>query len=49
MDEAAVKTRQACYEGTVNARAMHAFQHYGQAIPTQTLQCLIYATYRDRS
>jgi hypothetical protein len=47
MDEAAVKTRQACYEGTVGARAMHALQNYGQAIPTQPLQYLISATYHD--
>ena len=31
---AVVKTRQACYDGAIGARAMHALQSYGQAEPT---------------
>ena len=45
---AAVKTRQACYDGALGARGMHALQNYGQAEPTYDNNAHTYsATYHD--
>ncbi|MCJ1479817.1 hypothetical protein MMC13_008503 [Lambiella insularis] len=45
---AAVKTRQACYDGAVGTRAMHALQNYKQAEPTYDNNAYTYsATYHD--
>ena len=45
---AAVKTRQACYDGALGARAMQALQNYGQAEPTYDNRAnTISSTYHD--
>ena len=45
---AAKKTMQACYDGAIGARAMHALQGYGQAEPTYDNKAYTYSsTYHD--
>ena len=45
---AAVKTRQACYDGALGARAMQALQSYGQAEPTYDNRAYTFSsTYHD--
>lgn len=45
---AAVKARQACYDGALGARGMHALQNYRQAEPTYDNNAHTYsATYHD--
>lgn len=45
---AAVKTRQACYDGAIGARAMHALQSYRQTKPTYDNKTYtISSTYHD--
>ncbi|KAL9615833.1 MAG: hypothetical protein Q9160_009221 [Pyrenula sp. 1 TL-2023] len=45
---AAVKTRQACYDGAIGARAMHALQSYGKNEPTYDDNAYtISSTYHD--
>ncbi|MCJ1384250.1 hypothetical protein MMC17_007366 [Xylographa soralifera] len=45
---AALKTRQACFDGALGARGMHALQNYGQAEPTYDNNAYTYsATYHD--
>ena len=44
----AVKTMQACYDGAIGARAVHALQNYGQAEPTFDKKAYaISSTYHD--
>ena len=45
---AAIKTRQACYDGAIGARGIHALQGYGQAEPIYDNKAYTFSsTYHD--